>query len=119
MKKLFLYFLTGLFISWLLSLTGCANIIPPTGGPRDSIPPLLIHANPPDSTQQFAGGKIVLTFNEYVELDKPMESIIISPLPKYQWPAEAHLRTVTVRIKDTLEPNTTYSIDFGRSIRDI
>jgi uncharacterized protein (DUF2141 family) len=48
-----------------------------------------------------------------------MENVIISPLPKIFVPPEAHLRTVTVRIKDTLEPNTTYSIDFGNSVRDI
>ena len=119
MKKYAVYLQLALFISLVEGLGSCANIIPPTGGPRDSLPPVLVRANPPDSTTQFKGGKIILTFNEFVELDKPLENIIVSPLPKIQTPAEAHLRTITIRIKDTLEPNTTYSINFGNSLRDI
>ena len=119
MKKLVAYFFVAAFIIGTLLLSGCANIIPPGGGPRDSLPPLLVRANPPDSTQNFPGGKIVLTFNEYVELNNTQEHLIVSPLPKIDPFPEAHLRTITIRLKDTLEPNTTYSINFGRSIRDI
>jgi len=119
MKKLISYLLVVIFISKILAITGCANIIPPGGGPRDSLPPLLVNANPPDSTRAYSGGKIVLTFNEFVELSNPLENIIISPMPKIFPPVESHLRTVTIRLKDTLEPNTTYSINFGRAIRDI
>ena len=118
MRKYIISLQVALFIFLVEWLGGCANIIPPTGGPRDSLPPVLIEANPPDSSKQFTGGKIVLSFDEYVQLDKP-EKIIITPLLKKQVPPEAHLRTVTVRIKDTLEPNTTYTIDFGNSVRDV
>jgi hypothetical protein len=119
MNKLLSYLFAGLFIYIIQSLCGCANIIPPGGGPRDSLPPVLMKASPPDSTTQFPGGKIVLTFNEYVELNNPLELIIVSPMPKKPPEFESHLHTVTVRLKDTLEPNTTYSIDFEKSIRDI
>jgi len=119
MKKVFLYFLVAVYVVATLSISGCANIIPPTGGPRDSLPPVLIEANPPDSTRQFAGGKIILTFDEFVELNKPQEQIIVSPVPKISPITDAKLRTVTIRIKDTLEPNTTYTVDFGNAIRDI
>src|SRR6185369_2086710 len=119
MKKVFLYFLVAVYVVATLSISGCANIIPPTGGPRDSLPPVLIEANPADSTRQFTGGKIVLTFDEFVELNKPQEQIIVSPVPKISPITDAKLRTVTIRIKDTLEPNTTYTVDFGNAIRDI
>jgi len=119
MKKVFLYFLVAVYVVATLSISGCANIIPPTGGPRDSLSPVLIEANPPDSTRQFAGGKIILTFDEFVELNKPQEQIIVSPVPKISPITDAKLRTVTIRIKDTLEPNTTYTVDFGNAIRDI
>src|SRR6478752_3805858 len=82
MRKYIISLQVALFIVLVEWLGSCANIIPPTGGPKDSIPPVLVHANPPDSTTQFKSGKIVLTFNEFVELDKPTESIIVSPLPK-------------------------------------
>ena len=35
--------------------TGCANIVPPMGGPRDSLPPQLVKINPRDSATNFAG----------------------------------------------------------------
>ena len=119
MKKLIAYLLLGAFLYLILVLSGCANIIPPGGGPRDSLPPVLIKANPPDSTRNFPGGKIILTFNEFVEANNALENLIVSPLPKNQPSVEPHLRTITVRLKDTLEPNTTYSIDFGKTIRDV
>mgnify|MGYP001051418641 CR=1 FL=1 len=105
------YFLAG---SW-----GCANIIPPSGGPRDSLPPILITAVPKDSMYHFKGNRITFTFNEYVELQNTQENIVVSPTPKVTPIFESKLRTVTVRLKDTLEENTTYAIDFGNSLRDI
>ena len=119
MKRLVAYLVIASSVLGALVVSSCANIIPPTGGPRDSIPPMLVHANPPDSTTNFPGGKIVLTFNEYIELNSPQENVILSPTPKIEPYPEAKLRTITIRLKDTLEPNTTYSINFGRAIRDI
>lgn len=98
---------------------GCAQIVPPTGGPRDSIPPVLLRALPNDSTLNFTGKKIVLEFDEFINLDKPEQEVIVSPVPKVMPLMEAKLRNVSITIKDTLEENTTYSIDFGRSLKDL
>ena len=119
MRRIPAYILIILIIARLDPLTGCANIIPPGGGPRDSLPPILINVTPRDSTTNFAGGKIVLTFNEFVEVNNLQENLVVSPLPKILPVVDAHLRTITIRIKDTLEPNTTYSLNFGKAIRDI
>jgi hypothetical protein len=99
--------------------TGCANIIPPTGGPRDSLPPSLISVNPHDSVRNFNGKKIVFEFNEFVQLDNIQENLLVSPVPKINPIVDSKLRTVTVTVKDTLQPNTTYSINFGNAIKDI
>ena len=109
----------SLLIAWVLAVVGCGQPMPPTGGPRDTLPPILLKASPGDSTTGFKGDRIVLEFNEYVQLDNPFEKLGFSPVPKVRPQTEARLKTVTLRIKDTLEPNTTYSIDFGESIRDI
>lgn len=103
----------------LVFTSGCAQIIPPTGGPRDSIPPVMLSAVPKDSTLDFKGNKIVLKFDEYIQLDRPETQLIVSPVPKVSPIVEAKLKEVTIRIKDTLEENTTYSINFGRSLKDI
>jgi len=99
--------------------TGCANIIPPTGGPRDSLPPKLVSVNPHDSARNFSGKKIVLEFNEFVQLDNIQENLLVSPVPKVNPIVDSKLRTVTVTVKDTLQPNTTYTIDFGKAIKDV
>ena len=61
--------------------TGCANIIPPEGGPRDSLPPRLLKAEPGDSALNFSGDKVVLTFDEFVEVQNIAENLIFSPTP--------------------------------------
>ena len=120
MKKFYsaILFITAIFFAFHY-LPGCANIVSPTGGPRDSIPPVLVTVNPEDSSLNFTGKRITFTFNEYVQLTELTDNLIFSPTPKLQPQIDAKLRTVTVRIKDTLEENTTYSIQFGNAIRDI
>lgn len=119
MKKLLLFLILLLFIIQQSSLlSGCANIIPPAGGPRDSLPPVLEKANPGDSTRNFTGNKITFSFNEFVELQNAQQALIISPVPKTFPVVEYRLNTVTIKIKDTLESNTTYSVNFGDAIKD-
>lgn len=99
--------------------SGCANTIAPTGGPRDSLPPQLVSITPKDSSLQFTGNKITLYFNEYVEVQEIQNNLIVSPVPKINPIVEGRLRVVTVRLKDTLEENTTYTLNFGDAIKDI
>lgn len=103
----------------MVSSPGCANIAPPTGGPRDSLPPRLIRAVPGDSTRSFNSKKVVFEFDEYVQIENIQENLLVSPTPKINPIITNKLRTVTVTIKDTLEPNTTYAFDFGNAIKDI
>ena len=108
------------FIYVIVVQTSCANIIPPTGGPRDSLPPVLISAEPKDSALKFTGNKILLTFDEYVQLDDRLsEFMIVSPNPDQPPLVTNKLRTVTVKLKDSLKPNTTYAINFGNGIKDV
>lgn len=99
--------------------TGCATIIPPEGGPRDSLAPVLVNATPADSTLNFSGRTIVFSFDEYVDADNYMQELIVSPIPANMPTVNRKLRTVTVRLRDTLEPNTTYSLNFGNTIKDV
>jgi len=98
--------------------SGCANIIPPTGGPRDSIPPVLLDATPKDSALNFMGNRIVFSFDEFIDIQNVYENLIISPLPKTNPSVDFKLKTLTVRLKDSLESNTTYTLNFGNSVKD-
>ena len=103
----------------LVSSYGCAVVVPPTGGPRDSIPPKLVSVAPRDSALNVTGNRIVFNFDEFVDLDNAQQNLIISPTPKLNPIIDRKLRTVNIKLKDTLQPNTTYFLDFGKSIKDV
>jgi hypothetical protein len=100
-------------------ISSCANIIPPSGGPRDSLPPRLVMASPKDSAVNVNTHNFTLIFDEYINLDNWQQNLIISPMLKYNPQVDSKLRNLTIRLKDTLEPNTTYTFDFGNTIRDV
>ncbi len=100
-------------------VTGCAQIGAPTGGPRDSLPPILLESTPPNRATHFTGKNITLNFDEYIQLQNLQQTLLVSPTPKINPDINYKLRVVTIKIRDTLEPNTTYSIDMGNSIQDI
>lgn len=99
--------------------SGCAQIGAPTGGPKDSLAPVLVRSTPTIKTTSFSGNKITLYFNEYVEVADAQTNVLVSPLPKNNPSINYNLRTVTIRLRDTLQPNTTYSINFGNAIKDV
>lgn len=112
-----LHCITFCFVMMVLA-NSCANIIPPSGGPRDSLPPRLVMANPKDSATNVKTKNLLLTFDEFVSLQNT-ENIIYAPVPKNIPQVDYKLRNVTIRFRDSLEENTTYSIDFGNSIIDV
>lgn len=114
------FFILSAFAVYAMLFTSCANIVPPTGGPRDSLPPVLLSANPKDSALNFKAKTITLTFDEYVDVDAKVQTeMIVSPNPQQMPFVQGKLRDVSIRLKDSLLPNTTYSINFGRNIKDV
>ncbi|WP_282048535.1 Ig-like domain-containing protein [Maribacter aquivivus] len=99
----------------------CAQRGTPTGGPKDITPPELTRAEPPNLTTNFTGQKIRLYFDELVKLKDIQKQLIISP-PLKNAPVLSPIgnanKYVEITIKDTLEPNTTYTFNFGQGIVD-
>ena len=100
-------------------LTGCANIIPPGGGPKDSLPPKLLVALPKDSATNVRTKNFLLSFDEYVTLQGIQENLIVSPTVKNTPIIDYKLKNVTIKFKDSLEENTTYVLDFGKAVVDV
>ncbi|HEY2348811.1 MAG TPA: Ig-like domain-containing domain [Puia sp.] len=119
MKRLFIFLLVCLALTRYPLITGCANIVPPTGGPRDSLPPVLLIAEPKMKAIHVDGKKIVLTFDEYIDLKEIRTNLIVSPVPKIMPTVTSHLKVITIEMRDTLQPNTTYALNFGRSVTDV
>ena len=106
----------------LAIVSGCAKRGNPTGGPIDSLPPVLVNANPKLNTTNFESEEIRLTFDEFVKLDKVQDQLIISPpLEKNAYeirPLTGVTKKVFLKFIDSLDINTTYTINFGNSIKD-
>lgn len=99
--------------------TGCANIMQPEGGLKDTLAPVLVKSLPQDSSLNFSGNKITLLFDEYINLENIQQELIVSPVPAIQPVINRKLKEITIKLRDSLEANTTYSINFGNAIKDV
>ena len=98
----------------------CANTkASPMGGPKDTIPPVIIGVAPPygDTAFPLTGGKINIKYNEYTVV-KDANSILLSPPHKKKPKFKVKGKEIVVTFQDTLKPNTTYTIDFGQGLAD-
>ena len=113
-----------LFTSIILVILNfsCAKRASPTGGPKDSIPPILTNASPKLNTTYFNKTGFTLTFDEYISLKDISKQLIISPpLNSDQYkvlPASGASKKIYLELKDSLLENTTYTFNFGNSIVD-
>ena len=109
----------ALVIFIILIIWSCASIQRPTGGPRDRIPPKLLKATPANPARNFKAKVIQLDFDEYFKLSNVYQEITISPemgkVPEYT----IKQKSLVIKLKDTLQKNTTYVINFGKAIADV
>ena len=104
-----------------LVLTKCASTMVPTGGPKDTLPPVIIYMNPDNFTTNIdtlRPPKIYVEFDEYVQIKDQQKELFTSPAMKKKPSVVRRGRGIEITIKDTLRPNTTYAINFGSSIQD-
>ncbi|MGN0229392.1 MAG: Ig-like domain-containing domain [Muribaculaceae bacterium] len=110
------YFIISTLIASVL--VSCANIGRPSGGPRDETPPVYVSSNPNPDQLNFNGSKITINFNEYIQLKDQNTKVVVSPAQKNMPIIRASGKSVSVELRDTLLPNTTYCIDFADAIQD-
>ncbi len=97
----------------------CANAVAPTGGPKDTTPPKVVEAVPENHSVGFNGKKVEITFDEYITLDNASQNVMISPPLSEKPDIKLKNKTVVIKFKEDLAPNTTYTINFGPSIKDL
>ncbi len=123
------------FLVVVLLIWGCANRgVGPQGGPKDETPPVMVEELPANGAVNVFPTKIVLKFDEYLQLDNVSENVLISP-PQQRPPkvkaigkrveVEFDIRDIDIE-QDSLSPaqkvglkdSTTYTIHFGNAICD-
>nr|WP_290015578.1 Ig-like domain-containing protein [uncultured Alistipes sp.] len=99
----------------------CASMMIPTGGPRDTLPPVIVNMTPDNfSTDRplVGHGKIYIEFDEFVQLKDQQKEFFTSPQMKKKPTVTLRGRGIVIQLRDTLLPNTTYALNFGSALRD-
>lgn len=102
----------------LLLSSSCARMGNPDGGWYDETPPRVVGASPADGAVNVSQRKIVINFDEFVKIDNPTENVIVSPPQLEQPEIKGAGKRIIVELKDSLRPNTTYTVDFSDAISD-
>ena len=103
----------------VLFLAACANVVAPTGGPKDVTPPKVVASQPENHSTGFSGRKVEITFDEYVTLNNASQQVLVSP-PLFNKPdIKLNNRTLVIKFKEDLKANTTYVLDFGQAVKDL
>ena len=109
-------------LSVILSCTliaSCAKVSSPAGGPRDKTPPVVVKSTPPNGSKFFTGNRFMITFNEYVVLDKINEKFMVSPPMKKRPDISIKGKSVVVMFEDALRDSTTYTFNFNDAVKDL
>jgi hypothetical protein len=105
-------------LAWVVVVSSCANIGMPTGGPKDSIPPVLLGTDPEYKALNFSGKSVKLTFSEYLQTDQISETLVISPPLEKRPLIKTKSKTLIIQFNEDLKDSSTYSLDFKNSIVD-
>lgn len=103
----------------LLLLYSCASMGSPSGGPRDEDPPRFVWGNPAPGSVNVRGNRLEIEFDELVNIKDAFTSVVVSPPGASVPKVVSSGRKVYVNWDDTLRGNTTYTVDFGKSIIDV
>ena len=103
----------------LIFLSGCANVVTPSGGNKDTTPPKVVKSSPINNTRNFNSTTLTLDFDEYVVLNNATQNVRFSPPLKQTPTYSVRGKRLTIKLKEQLAPNTTYSMMLGDAIKDL
>jgi uncharacterized protein (DUF2141 family) len=102
-----------------LLVSGCAKMSSPSGGPRDKNPPVVIKSIPFNGALNYKGRSIVITFNEFLVLEKISDKFMVSPPMNRKPRVFLRGKNLIVEFDEKLKDSTTYTLYFQDAIRDL
>jgi hypothetical protein len=94
-------------------------MMPLTGGTKDETPPKIVKQDPENKTTNFSGNEIKIEFDEFIQLRDVTNQLIVTPRLSKDPEVTASGKTLLLKFKESLKPNTTYNINFGSSVVDL
>ena len=116
-ESTYMQLLAGAAVASLLG--ACASMGRPTGGDYDIEPPVYVKSNPAIGATGINRNHITIDFNENVQVEDVMNKVVVSPAQKNIPQITANGHRVSVELRDTMQPGTTYTIDFSDAISDL
>jgi len=104
--------------AWITIISSCANIGMPTGGLKDTIPPVLVSTSPELRALNFKGDEVRFTFSEYIQTDAISEALVVSPPLSKRPSIRTKSKTLIIAFNEDLKDSATYSMDFKNSVVD-
>lgn len=100
-------------------IQSCASPSSINGGPRDTIPPLLIESFPLNNTINYKSNEITLVFNERIKADQLKSKLLITPLTENDFKFKVNKEILTITFNQQFEDSTTYILNFADGVQDI
>lgn len=104
---------------YFLFVLSCAKQTSPTGGPKDTIPPRLVNAIPPNEAINFKGRSIELEFTEMVAANNPKEQLIITPSMGKDFEVKTKKNSIIISFEKDFQDSTTYTFNFRDAVQDV
>lgn len=102
----------------VLFAASCAQVVTPTGGAKDITPPKVLKSTPGNFETNYNGNSLLLHFDEFVVVKDASSEIIVSPMIGGNPKINIKGKSVEIKFDMLPKPNTTYTVNLGKSIID-
>ena len=112
MKKNFQLILISILIY------SCAAVVPPTGGKRDKIAPILLNSIPKNQSINYNNTKVELSFDEYIRVENLNQKLLITPAIEGVYTSKILPTGLQLNFEKPFKKDITYSLNFRDAIKD-
>ena len=104
----------------LLVASGCANPVPPSGGPKDQQPPRIAASRPEaEATEVPTDRTVDIQFSEYVDRSSLREALSVTPRPEGRLEFDWSQRSVEITFPRPFRDSTTYLLTIDKALQDV
>ncbi len=108
-----------IYCTCIFLIFGCAQFVPPTGGPTDKAAPKLLNSIPSNKTKNFQGNIISMDFDEYIDITALKQELIIVPDPNILYLIKQKDKNVKLVFEKQFPDSTTFTLNFRNGIKDL
>jgi len=111
-------YVLAVLLTALCMLDSCSQVVPPTGGKKDTLAPVITKSIPQNREKNYKGQFIDLTFNEGIRLDNANQKIVITPQPDEAFRTKVRPNGFRILFDKPLKDSTTYTFNFADAVKD-